>query len=99
MIAPGGSLIIYGELAQEPIPLHARMILHSARAIRGLTINRWFTAVSPEQRSADLASVVASTTVLRHHLDVAAVYAMDGITDAVEHVTQPGKLGTVVVKP
>jgi NADPH:quinone reductase-like Zn-dependent oxidoreductase len=98
-LSPGGTLIIYGALAQEPIPSHAAALLHSALAIRGLTINRWLTAVAPEQRASDVASAVMITTDLPHHFDVAAVYPLDRITDAVHQVSQPGKVGTVVVKP
>ena len=39
------------------------------------------------------------TTGLPHHFDVAAIYPLDRITDAVRRVSQPGKVGTVVVKP
>jgi NADPH:quinone reductase-like Zn-dependent oxidoreductase len=98
-LSPGGTLIIYGALAQEPIPLHAATVLHSALAIRGLTINRWLTAVSAEQRASDVASAVMITTSMLQHFDVAAVYPLDRIADAVRHVAQPGKAGTVVVKP
>lgn len=98
-LSPGGTLIVYGALAQEPIPLHAASVLYSALAIRGLTVNRWLTAVSPEQRASDVASAVTITTGLPQHFDVAAVYPLDRIADAVRHVSQPGKVGTVVVKP
>ena len=99
VLSPGGTLIIYGALAQGPIPLHAATVLHSARAIRGLTINRWLTAVSPEQRASDVASAVAITTGILHHFEVVAIYPLDRIADAVRQVAQPGKVGTVVVKP
>jgi NADPH:quinone reductase-like Zn-dependent oxidoreductase len=98
-LSPGGTLIIYGDLTQEPIPLHAATVLYEALAIRGLTINRWLTAVSPEQRASDVASAVMIATGQPHHFDVAAVYPLDRIADAVRHVSQPGKVGTVVVKP
>jgi len=97
-LSPGGTLIIYGDLTQEPIPLHAATVLHSALGIRGLTINRWLSAVSPEQRASDVASAVTITTGLPQHFDVAAVYPLDRIADAVRDVTQSGKVGTVVVK-
>jgi len=97
-LSPGGTLIIYGDLTQEPIPLHAATVLHSALAIRGLTINRWLTALSPEQRASDVASAVAITTGLPQHFDVAAVYPLDRIADAARDVTQPGKVGTVIVR-
>ena len=99
VLSPGGTLIVYGALAQEPIPLHAASVLYSALAIRGLTVNRWLTAVTPEQRASDVASAVTITTGLPQHFDVAAVYPLDRIADAVRHVSQPGKAGTVVVKP
>ena len=98
-LSPGGTLIIYGALAQEAIPLHAATVMYSALAIRGLTINRWLTAVSPEQRASDVAGAVAITRGIPHHFDVAAIYPLDRFTDAVRHVSQPGKVGTVVVKP
>ena len=97
-LSPGGTLIVYGALAEEPIPLHAASVLQSALAIRGLTINRWLTAVSSEQRASDVASAVMITTGLPQHFDVAAIYPFDQIADAVHHVSQPGKVGTVVVK-
>jgi NADPH:quinone reductase-like Zn-dependent oxidoreductase len=98
-VSPGGTLIVYGALAQEPIPLQAASVLHSALAIRGLTINRWLTAVSPEQRASDVASAVMITTGLQQHFDVAAIYPLDQIAAGVRHVSEPGKVGTVVVKP
>jgi hypothetical protein len=45
-----------------------------------------------------LASAVAIATVLPQHFDVAAVYPFERIGDAERHVSQPGKVGTVVVK-
>src|SRR6201997_2552639 len=98
-LSPGGTLIVYGALAQEPTPLHASTVLHSAFAIRGLTINRGLTAISAEERASDVASAVLITKGLRQHIDVAAIYPLEQIGDAVRHVTQPGKVGTVVVKP
>jgi NADPH:quinone reductase-like Zn-dependent oxidoreductase len=99
VLSPGGTLIIYGSLAREPIPLHAAAVLHSALGIRGLTINRWLTGVSAVQRASDVASAVTITTGMPQHFDVAAIYPLDRISDAVRHVSEPGKVGTVVVKP
>jgi hypothetical protein len=78
--------------------LHAATVLHSALGITGLTINRWLTAVSPEQRASDVATAVMITAGLPQHFDVAAVYPLDRIANAVRHVSQPGKVGTVVVR-
>src|ERR1700692_2093129 len=95
-LSPGGTLIVYGALAQESIPLHAATVGLSGLGIRGLTIDRWLTAVSPQQRASDMASPVMIKRGLPHHFDVAAVYPLDRITDAVHHVAQPGKVRTVL---
>ena len=79
--------------------MHAATVLHSALGITGLTINRWLAAVSPEQRASDVATAAMITADLPHHFDVAATYPLDQIADAVRHVSQPGKVGTVVVTP
>jgi NADPH:quinone reductase-like Zn-dependent oxidoreductase len=97
-LSPGGTLIIYGSLAQEPIPLHAATVLQSALGVRGLTINRWLTATSVEQRASDVASAVMLAMGMPQHFDVAAIYPLDRIADAVRQIGQPGKVGTVVVK-
>ena len=97
-LSPGGTLIVYGDLSQEPIPMRAATVLFSALAVRGLTINRWLTAVSPEQRASDVASAVTIAAGRPQDFDVAAVYPLDRIADAVRDVTQPGKVGTVIVK-
>ena len=99
VLSPGGTLIVYGELATEAMTVPASALLHTGQGIRGMTINRWFTAVSPEERANDVASALAITTNLSEHFEVAGTYPLDRIADAVRHAGQPGKIGTVVVHP
>lgn len=99
LVSPGGTLFVYGALADTNITLHAADILNSERAIRGLSIGRWLAAVPAEQRVSDLACALLIAESLREHFYTAAVYPLDHISDAVRHVTRPGKLGTVLVKP
>jgi len=99
LVSAGGTVFVYGALADTNISLHALAILNSERAIRGLSMGRWLAAVPAEQRASDLVCAVLIAEGLREHFDVAAIYPLDHISDAVRHVTRPGKLGTVVVKP
>jgi hypothetical protein len=46
-----------------------------------------------------VASAVTITTGIAQHFDVAAIYPLDRIADAVRHVSEPDKIGTVVVRP
>jgi NADPH:quinone reductase-like Zn-dependent oxidoreductase len=99
VLSPGGSLIVYGELATEPMTVPASALVQTGQGIRGMTIIRWFTAVSPEERASDIASAIAITTNLPQHFEVAGTYSINQIADAVRHASQPGKIGTVVVRP
>jgi NADPH:quinone reductase-like Zn-dependent oxidoreductase len=98
LVSAGGTVFVYGALADTNITLHAGDMLNSERAIRGLSIARWLVAVPAEKRASDLACAVLIAEGLREHFDTAAIYPLDHITDAVRHVTRPGKLGTVLVK-
>jgi NADPH:quinone reductase-like Zn-dependent oxidoreductase len=98
LLSPGGTLIIYGLMDAESIPLHAADLIESAIGLRGLTIGRWLTAVSPDERASDVASALAMARGFPQQFDTAAIYPLEQITDAVQHVSKPGKVGTVLVK-
>jgi NADPH:quinone reductase-like Zn-dependent oxidoreductase len=98
LLSSGGTLITYGAMAQETIPVHASALVGGEIGIRGLTIGRWLSGVAPERRASDIASVIAIAMSLSAEFDVAGTYTLDQITDAVQHVNAPGKNGTVIVK-
>src|SRR5258708_26086333 len=98
LLSSGGTLIAYGAMAQESIPLHASALLGREIGIRGLTIGRWLSGVAPERRASDIASVTAIVIGLSAEFDVAGTYTLDQIKDAIQHVSRPGKNGTVMVK-
>jgi hypothetical protein len=66
--------------------------------IRGLTIGHWLSSVAPERRASDIASITAIVIGLSAEFDVAGTYTLDQIKDAIQHVSRPGKNGTVIVK-
>jgi NADPH:quinone reductase-like Zn-dependent oxidoreductase len=99
LVSPGGAVYLYGVLADADITLHAADLLNTEKSLRGISIGRWLTTVSPERRASDLASAVMLTVGLGQHLDTAAVFPLTEINDAVRAVTAPGKVGTVLVKP
>jgi NADPH:quinone reductase-like Zn-dependent oxidoreductase len=98
LLSSGGTLITYGAIAQETIPLHASALLGREIGIRGLTIGRWLSGVAPERRASDIASVTAIAIALSAEFDVAGTYTLDQIAAAAQHVNAPGKIGTVIVK-
>jgi len=97
LLSSGGTLITYGAMAQEQIPLHASALVGGEIGIRGLTIGRWLTGVAPERRASDVASIIAIATTHSAEFDVAGTYPLDQISAAARHVHTPGKVGTVIV--
>jgi NADPH:quinone reductase-like Zn-dependent oxidoreductase len=97
LLSSGGTLITYGAMAQEHIPLHASALVGGEIGIRGLTIGRWLTGVAPERRASDVASIIAIATTHSAEFDVAGTYPLDQISAAARYVHAPGKVGTVIV--
>jgi NADPH:quinone reductase-like Zn-dependent oxidoreductase len=98
LLTAGGTLITYGQIAGENIPLHASALLRGEIGLRGLTIGRWLTSVAPERRASDIASATGLALAQPAEFDIAGTYTLDQIDDAVRHVSRPGKVGTVIVK-
>jgi NADPH:quinone reductase-like Zn-dependent oxidoreductase len=98
LLSSGGTLITYGALAQENIPLDTSALLGGEIGIRGLSVGRWLSGVAPERRASDIAGVTAIATTQAANFDVAGSYTLDQISAAARHVNALGKIGTVIVK-
>ncbi len=97
LLAPGGTLISYGQLEPDPFVLHPLDLVQGSRGLRGMTVFRWSTGASAAQRASDIAAALAMVSTYPQVLAPAAVYGLDDIECAVRHASRPGKIGTVVV--
>ncbi|GAX55256.1 hypothetical protein [Streptomyces olivochromogenes] len=43
LLTPSGKLVSYGQIAQEPISVHASTLLHKSLTLRGKSIGRWLS--------------------------------------------------------
>lgn len=53
----------------------------------------------PEKRASDFATAKQIALALTDQFDVVATYGLGELADAVAHAVQPGKVGTVLVRP
>ena len=97
LLTPGGTLITYGQLSGDSVTLDPAVLM-SGSGQRGLTIGRWLSATSPEQRASDVAAAVELVLAHQELLEPAAVYPLNELTTAVQRVSAPGKVGTVVIQ-
>ncbi|MGW1169923.1 zinc-binding dehydrogenase [Streptomyces sp. NPDC002550] len=99
LLTPGGRLIIYGELAEEPISVHASTLLFRALTLRGATLGRWLLEASAERRASDVVAAKLIALEFKDQFDVAATYDLGELANAVKHAVRPGKVGTVLIRP
>jgi NADPH:quinone reductase-like Zn-dependent oxidoreductase len=99
LLSPGGTLVVYGRMADEPIPVHASALLDRGLTMRGASIGRWVATTSPEQRASDTTTAALMAQALSDQFDVAAIYPVRDLSEAIRHATKPGKIGTVLVRP
>ena len=99
LLSPGGTLVVYGRMADEPIPLHATALLDRGLTLRGATIGRWVATTSPEQRVSDTRTACLMAQAFSSQFHAAAIYPIAELSDAIRHATKPGKAGTVLVRP
>ncbi|GAA3113126.1 zinc-binding dehydrogenase [Streptomyces echinatus] len=99
LLAPGGKLVSYGQIADEPFSVHASTLLHKSLTLQGKNIGRWLSEVSAEWRASDIAAAKLIALALTDQFEVAATYGLGELAEAVEHAVRPGKVGTVLVRP
>ncbi|MGV9852777.1 zinc-binding dehydrogenase [Streptomyces sp. NPDC003442] len=99
LLAPGGKLVSYGLIAEEPISVHAATLLNKSLTLRGKNVvGRWLSEASAERRASDVATARQIALGLTDQFDVAATYGLGELAGAVEHAVRPGKVGTVLVR-
>jgi NADPH:quinone reductase-like Zn-dependent oxidoreductase len=99
LVSPGGTVVVYGRMADEPIPVHATALLDRGLTLRGATIGRWVASTSPAQCVSDTRTACLMAEAFPSQFDAAAIYPIAELSDAIRHATTPGKTGTVLVRP
>ena len=97
LLEDGGTLITYGALSGEGLPLGPGTLMGRELRVRGVTIGRWASARTAEQRAGDIEFAAGLACTRPDLLDIAAVYDLADYQAAVTEVTRPGKTGTVVL--
>jgi NADPH:quinone reductase-like Zn-dependent oxidoreductase len=97
LVAPGGTVVVYGALSGEPSQIEVRDPLFRDVTVRGFWLVRWFQQAPPD-RVADvygrLAPLVADGTL---HTPVDATYPLREARAAVEHAARGGRGGKVLL--
>lgn len=96
LLSPGGTLVSYGSLSGDPIPVDHVHLCMSAKRICGIGMVHW-TQLPYESRAADMASIIQLVRDNEQLFKIAGEFPLSEVADAVRLFRQPGRDGTVLL--
>jgi NADPH2:quinone reductase len=96
-LRPGGKLIVYGMLGDEPIPVHSGEMLFRGLTMRGFWLSQWFQKTSPAHAIAVLSQLMQLMAAGNLTPPVAAEYDLADFRAAIAHAERPGRQGKVLL--
>lgn len=97
-LGKGGTMLIYGVLSLQDPTINAGLMIFRELTIRGFWLTDWMRRVDSHTRQEVAQNVISLLASGKIQLPVEASYALDQITEAVEHADRHGRWGKVLVK-
>ncbi|QHV98130.1 zinc-dependent alcohol dehydrogenase family protein [Spirosoma endbachense] len=98
-LAKGGTMIIYGVLSLQDPAINAGLLIFRELTLKGFWLTDWMRRVDSQTRQDVAQNVISLLASGKIQLPVEASYALDQITEAVEHSERHGRWGKILVKP
>ncbi|WP_158043969.1 zinc-dependent alcohol dehydrogenase family protein [Skermanella pratensis] len=96
-LAPGGTMLVYGLMSGEPIPVPVSDMIFKTLSIRGFWLADWARKAPDDVRSDAISEVFGLLAEGGIDLPVAAVYDLAEIRDAVMAAESSGRPGKVLL--
>lgn len=97
-LAAQGRLLVYGTLSNQPIPLDPRDLIGGQKAIEGFWLSEWVVQQNALRMLGLFRQIVTLMRAGVLTTPVAAVYALDQLPQALEHVERAARGGKVLLK-
>jgi NADPH:quinone reductase len=97
LLGDGGTLLLYGGLAPEPITLASIRLASREISFKGVSSSRWLQTTSAEQRTIDVAETIEIGRAAPEQFEVEADYDLARFMDAIEHMERAGRDGAVLI--
>ena len=94
---PGGTLLLYGMLGGDPLPLHNGEMLFRGLTARGFWLSYWFRKTPPAQVAATLGNLMQLMAGGDLVPPVEAEYDLADFRAAIAHTERPGRQGKVLL--
>lgn len=94
----GGTILIYGMLSMEPIPLNSAILIFKELTVRGFWLTEWMKTADPvTQLKAAFHTLITLFASGKLNVTIDATYSLDDFKKAVVHAEQPGRGGKVMI--
>jgi NADPH:quinone reductase-like Zn-dependent oxidoreductase len=97
-LGPGGHMLMFGALADQPITVSPRFMITGSKRIEGFWLADWVRKRGPLGMLRFLRRVGSLIQEGVLTSDIAATYSLDQIKDAVAAVETPGRQGKILLK-
>ena len=97
LLGPGGTMLVYGLLSMEHVPLNTGRMIFRSTAVRGFWLDGWFRstpAVRQREIGGALLDLMAAGEVVP---PVEAEYDLEDVMGAVRHAERPGRRGKILL--
>jgi NADPH:quinone reductase-like Zn-dependent oxidoreductase len=96
-LAYGGTMLVYGLLSMENIPVNSGLMIFKALQIRGFWLTDWMRHAAENKRKEVRETVIELLSSGKVKLPVEAVYPIEQIRQAVIHADSPGRTGKILI--
>jgi NADPH2:quinone reductase len=96
-LRPGGTMLVYGLLAEERTPIDTGDMIFKGSTIRGFWLTQWLQKTPREEVSSTLANLMDLLGEGKLSLPVDAEYDIGDVHAAVRHAAQSGRTGKILL--
>jgi NADPH:quinone reductase-like Zn-dependent oxidoreductase len=97
VLGRGGTMLVYGLLSLEHVPLNTgRMIFHST-TVRGFWLDDWFRRTPPAKQRESVGALLGLMAAGEVVPGVEAEYDLKDVVEAVRHAERPGRRGKILL--
>lgn len=93
----GGTMLVYGLLSLENIPLNSGIIIFKALHIRGFWLTDWMRHADEHKRKEVQATVIELLSSGKIKLPIEAIYTLSQVKQAVTHADATGRTGKILL--
>lgn len=96
-LAPGGTMVVFGAISRQPIPVDGAQMIFRGPTIRGFWLTRWSRQATAEQRAELFRTVLSLVEDGTFRAPIAAEYDLGDVVEAVRRAISSDRNGKVVL--